>query len=160
MGKQMKKALVLFSLILALALASALPAAAADKTLINVDRSGLALKGYDPVAYFTDSKPVKGNSSFTSNYNGARYQFASADHKTAFDANPAKYAPAFGGYCAYGASQGHAAPISTDAFQILNDRLILNYDKDVQGLFNKDRNGLLKQADANWPQIVEKEGHH
>ncbi len=156
----MRTVFVYLTLAIALAVCAVSPAAAAEKILLNVDRSGLALKGYDPVAYFTDGKPVRGNASFTSVLGGARYQFASADHKTLFDANPAKYAPAFGGYCAYGASKGHAAPTSPDAWQILNDRLILNYDRDVQGLFNQDRAGNLKQADANWPGIVQSEGHN
>lgn len=145
---------------LALLMLLALPAAAAEKTLVNTDRSGLALKGYDPVAYFTDGKPVKGDAAFVSTYGGARYQFSSAEHKAAFDANPAKYAPAFGGFCAYAASQGHTAPISTDAWQIQDNRLILNYSRDVQGLFNQDRSGNLKKADANWPKLVEQEGHN
>ncbi|HSS99742.1 MAG TPA: YHS domain-containing (seleno)protein, partial [Terriglobales bacterium] len=88
---------------------------AATKSLINVDRTGLALKGYDPVAYFTENKPVMGNSQFVSTYNGARYQFASAANKSAFDANPSKYEPQFGGFCAYAASEGHTAKIEPDA---------------------------------------------
>jgi YHS domain-containing protein len=131
---------------------------AATKSLLNVDKSGLALKGYDPVAYFTENRPVMGNSQFVSTFNGARYQFASAANKSAFDANPSKYEPQFGGYCAYAASEGHTAKIEPDAFEVLNGRLLLQYDRDVREKFNQDPQGRLKKADANWPGLVEKYG--
>ena len=156
----MKKYFQLFAVILILTAVAAIPAAAAGKTLVNVDKSGLALKGFDPVAYFTDNKPVKGTATFQSTVHGVRYQFASADHKASFDANPAKYEPRFGGFCAYGASQGHAAPISPDAFTIINDRLVLNYDKDVRETFKKNQTGYLKYAETNWPAIIEREGRN
>ena len=144
--------------IITLFLALSTSAFAAGKTLLNVDKTGLALKGYDPVGYFTENRPVKGNPQFVSTYNGARYQFASAANKSAFDANPSKYEPQFGGFCAYAASEGHTAKIEPDAFEILNDRLLLQYDRDVRDLFNKDPQGRLKKADANWPGLVEKNG--
>jgi YHS domain-containing protein len=131
---------------------------AASKSLINVDKTGLALKGYDPVAYFTENRPVMGNPQVVSTYNGARYQFASAANKSAFDANPSKYEPQFGGFCAYAASEGHTAKVEPDAFEVLNGRLLLQYDKDVREMFNKDPQGRLKKADANWPGLVEKYG--
>lgn len=131
---------------------------AAGKTLVNVDKTGLGLKGYDPVAYFTQNQPVKGDPQFVSTYNGVRYQFASAANKATFDGSPAKYEPQFGGFCAYAASEGHTAKIEPDAFEILNGRLLLQYDRDVRDLFNKDPQGRLKKADANWPGIVEKNG--
>ena len=144
--------------IITLFLALSTSAFAAGKTLLNVDKTGLALKGYDPVGYFTENRPVKGNPQFVSTYNGARYQFASAANKSAFDANPSKYEPQFGGFCAYAASEGHTAKIEPDAFEILNDRLLLQYDRDVRDLFNKDPQGRLKKADANWPGLVENNG--
>ncbi len=131
---------------------------AATKSLINVDKTGLALKGYDPVAYFTENRPVMGNTQFASTYNGARYQFASAANKNTFDANPSKYEPQFGGFCAYAASEGHTAKIEPDAFEVLNGRLLLQYDKDIREKFNQDPQGRLKKADANWPGLVEKYG--
>ena len=133
-------------------------ASAAGKTLINVDKTGLGLKGYDPVAYFTENRPVKGDPQFVSTYNGARYQFASAANKATFDANPSKYEPQFGGFCAYAASEGHTAKIEPDAFEVLDGRLLLQYDRDVRELFNKDPQDRLKKADANWPGLVEKYG--
>lgn len=136
----------------------AITAFAGMKTLVNVDKNGVGLKGYDPVAYFKQSQPVQGNPQFQSTHNGVKYYFASQENKSAFDANPSKYEPQFGGFCAYAASQGHTAKIEPDAFQIVDGRLLLQYDKSVRDRFNKDTQGNLKKADANWPQIVEKYG--
>ncbi len=132
---------------------------AQSKTLLNLDKAGVAIRGYDPVAFFTQGKPVKGQPQFESRYNGARYLFASAEDKATFDANPAKYEPQFGGFCAYGASQGHTAPVKIEAFQIVNGRLLMQYDLGVKKEFNKDQQGNLQKADKNWPSIVQKEGH-
>jgi YHS domain-containing protein len=101
---------------------------------------------------------VKGDSKFQSADNGTTYYFASAEHKAAFDKEPAKYEPQFGGFCAYAVSQGHTAPISPDAFQIVSGRLLLQYDLGIREKFNKDTAGNLSKADANWPGIVEKQG--
>jgi YHS domain-containing protein len=146
--------------VLALVVAPALVGTvfAQSKTLINVDKSGLAVQGYDVVAYFTDGKPVKGDAQFSSNHGGARYQFASAEHKAAFDKEPAKYAPQFGGYCAYAVSKKTTAKIEPDAFQIVDGRLLLQYDKGIRDKFSKDTKGNLAKADANWPGLVEKKG--
>src|SRR5688572_30690135 len=134
--------------------------ASAQKTkrLVNVDENGTGLQGHDPVAYFTENKPVKGDPKFSSVYNGARYWFASAENKAAFDAEPAKYEPQFGGFCAYGMSRGYTAPIEPEAFQIVDGRLLLQYNLDVRKKFNEDTRGNLKKADENWPKVVEKEG--
>ena len=137
----------------------AVPALAEEKTLLNLDKNGVAIQGYDPVAFFTQNKPVKGNAEFQSNYNAAKYFFASVDDKGMFDANPAKYEPQFGGYCAYAVSEGHLAPITIDAFTIVNGRLLMQYDFNVRKIFEKDPQGRLAQADKNWPGLVEKNGH-
>jgi YHS domain-containing protein len=131
---------------------------AASKQLLNLDRGGLAIQGYDPVAFFTDQRPVKGNEQFQSNYNGAKYYFASMEHKAAFDKDPAKYEPQFGGYCAYGVSRGNRAPIKIEAWQIVNGRLLMQYDLDIKNNFNKDQQGSLQKADQNWPGLVDKYG--
>lgn len=136
----------------------AVSAFAGTKTLVNVDKDGLGIKGYDPVAYFTQNQPVKGNPQFQSSHNGVKYYFTSQSNKAMFDANPSKYEPQFGGFCAYAASRNRTAPIEVDAFQIVNGRLLLQYDKSVQEKFNKDTQGNLKQADSNWPGLVEKYG--
>jgi YHS domain-containing protein len=129
------------------------------KSLKNLDKNGLAIQGYDPVAFFTQNKPVKGRPEIQSSYNGATYLFASAEDKAAFDANPAKYEPQFGGFCAYGVSRGRLVPIKVEAFQIVNGRLLLQYDLDVRDDFNKDQAGNLGKADQNWPGLVERKGH-
>ena len=143
---------------LLLLLLGSIPAFAQTKTLLNLDK-GIAIKGYDPVAFFTQNQPVKGRPEFESKYHGARYLFASAEDKATFDANPAKYEPQFGGFCAYGASKGHTAPIKIEAWQIVNGRLLMQYDLGAKKDFNKDQQGNLQKADKNWPGIVAKEGH-
>jgi YHS domain-containing protein len=145
---------ILIPAIMALALIST----ASAKTLVNVDRSGVAIKGYDPVAYFTDKKAVKGNAQLQSNVGGVIYYFASAENKAAFDADAAKYQPQFGGFCAWAVSRGYTAPIDPNAFQIVNGRLLLQYSLKVRTDFSLDTEGNLKKADANWPSIVEKKG--
>lgn len=142
----------------AVALFLALSAFAVAKDLKNLDRNGVAIQGYDPVAFFTDSRPVKGSSQFQSEYHGSKYYFASAEHKAAFDKEPAKYEPQFGGYCAYGASQGRAVPIKIEAWQIVSGRLLMQYDLDVKDKFNKDPQGNLRKADQKWPAVVERFG--
>jgi len=129
-----------------------------SKRLLNLDKTGLALQGHDPVAFFTAGEPLKGESSIVSVHHGARYQFASAENKSKFDADPEKYAPQFGGYCAYGVSRGYTAPIKVDAFQIVDGRLLLQYDKGARDIFNRDVQASLKKADANWPGLVAKKG--
>jgi YHS domain-containing protein len=147
------------SLLVLCALASVADAGGGGKTLVNVDKNGLAIQGYDPVAYFTQNRPVKGDAQHASTHAGATYRFATAEHKATFDANPAKYAPQFGGFCAYAVSKGTTAKIEPDAFVITPDgRLLLQYDRGVVDAWNKDPDRLLKKAEANWPGIVDKNG--
>jgi YHS domain-containing protein len=123
--------------------------------LLNIDRTaGHALDGYDPVAFFTDKKPVKGDFKITATHQGATYFFASRKNRDAFQANPNRYAPAYGGYCAVGAGLGMLLPVDISTWQVVNDRLVLNYSADVQKMFNKDSQGTLKKADAAWPKLV------
>jgi YHS domain-containing protein len=136
------------------ALTSLLPA----KNLVNVDRSGVGIRGYDPVAYFTDGKAEKGSQQFSSTANGVTYLFASAAHKAAFDANPSKYEPQFGGFCAYGVSRGSLVEIDPNAFQIVNGHLLLQYSVGIMKKFNQDQSALLAKADANWLLLIEKKG--
>jgi len=110
--------------LLLLTLGLALPAFAQTKTLLNLDKTGVAIQGYDPVAFFTDNRPVKGKPEFPARHNGALYDFTSKEHRELFKSDPAKYEPQFGGYCAYGVSKGKLVEIDVDAFQILNGRLL------------------------------------
>ena len=146
-------------LVLLVLLFGSIPVFAQTKTLVSVDKQGVGLQGYDPVAFFTDGRPVKGQSQFESAYRGVRYLFASAANKAAFEAEPQKYEPQFGGFCAYAASEGHTAPVKVDAFMIVNGRLLLQYDQGVKKKFEKDSQGRLAKADRNWPALVEKYGH-
>jgi YHS domain-containing protein len=128
------------------------------KSLVLKNKEGAAILGYDAVAYFTDGKPAKGSPKFKSNYDGANYFFASAEHKALFDANPAKYAPAYGGYCGYAASINRLSPISPEWFQIEDGKLILQHNKKAFDLFNKDLKGSIVKSDQNWPGLVAKNG--
>ena len=137
---------------------TALSSVGLAKELNNLDGKGVALQGYDPVAFFTDNRPVRGDQQFQTQYHGATYYFASAEHKAAFQKEPARFEPQFGGFCAYGASRGKAVPIKIEAWQIVNGRLLMQYDLDVKAKFNGDPQGNLSKADKNWPGLVEKLG--
>jgi YHS domain-containing protein len=129
-----------------------------NKILLNLDNTGLAIQGYDPVAFFTDGKPVKGKPEVSARMHGALYFFASKEHRDIFKADPAKYEPSFGGYCAYGVSRGKLVEIDVEAFQIVDGHLLLQYSKGVREDFNKDSNGNLAKANANWTGLVDKKG--
>ena len=139
-------------------LALVMPGLGQTKNLLNVDKNGVALQGYDPVAFFTENKPVKGKTEFRSVYRGATYYFASAEDKARFDKEPAKHEPAYGGFCAYGVSRNKLVEVDPEAFQIVDGRLLLQYSKGVRNEFNKDTQGNLTKANANWPALVEKNG--
>jgi len=126
---------------------------AAAAEAINIDQNGLALQGYDPVAYFTDNKPVKGDPKFTATYKGGTYQFVSVAHQETFARNPAKYAPQFGGFCGYAASINKLAPIQVGYFQVLHGRLVMQHNEKAWKLWHEDVEGNLKKADANWPEL-------
>src|SRR4051794_12422773 len=151
------------TIIIALLACSTATAALADqkadhKILVLKNKAGAAILGYDPVAYFTDNKPAKGNPAIKSTYEGADYYFVSAEHKQTFDANPAKYAPAYGGYCGYAASIDRLSPISPDWFQIIDGKLILQHNKKAFDLFNKELKENVMKADQNWPGLVIRNG--
>ena len=136
----------------------AMPVFAQTKTLLNLDKTGVAIQGYDPVAFFTDNKPVKGDPKILVKQDGAVYFFASKEHKELFKADPAKYEPEFGGYCAYGVSRNKLVEIDVDAFQIVDGKLLLQYSKGVRDNFNEDKAGNLARAKANWTGLAAKKG--
>jgi len=147
----------------ALVLAASFAAAAApvptagagnDATLINVDKHGVILDGDDPVAFFTDGKPVLGSAAFQTTYRGAIYHFASAEHKAMFDKEPAKYEPQFGAFCAYAVSLGHTAEIDVNTFSIIDGRLVVQHNARAVAFWNKDPQGNLKRADKYWPAVA------
>ncbi len=118
--------------------------------------AGAAIKGYDPVAYFTVGKPTRGTPAHAVTYSGATWLFASAENKTLFEKDPQKYVPAYGGYCAYGVSQGYLVKIEPDAWSIRNGRLYLNYDKSVQKQWEQKTNQYIATADKNWPSLSQR----
>ena len=117
-------------------------------------RTGIAIRGYDTVAYFTDGKPVPGRDEFTTEWRGAKWKFASQDHLDKFKAEPEKYAPQYGGYCAYGVAQDHVVKIEPDQFAVIGGKLYLNYDADVSKKWRADPAGFIKQADAKFPALI------
>ena len=119
-------------------------------------KDGKAINGYDAVAYFTESKPVKGNDKWVYEWDKASWYFSSQKNLELFKADPVKYAPQYGGYCAYGLSNGYKAPTEADAWTIDNGKLYLNYNLDVRKEWNKDREARIRKADKNWPAIKEK----
>ncbi|MFZ3374068.1 MAG: YHS domain-containing (seleno)protein [Chthoniobacterales bacterium] len=119
----------------------------------NVDKNGLGIQGYDPVAFFTDGKPVLGKEEFHVTYRGVIYRFASAEHQAIFEKAPAKYEPQFGGYCAYGVAQGHLAPGKVEAFQIVNGQLLMQYDSRTRDEFNKNQQANLHAAQSKWQTL-------
>jgi len=120
-----------------------------NKTLFG----GLAIKGYDPVAYFTDGKPVMGSREFTVEWENATWRFASSRNRDLFNSDPAKYAPQYGGYCAYAVSQGHTADIDPRRWRIVAGKLYLNYNQTAQDRWSKDIPGHIVAADRNWPKL-------
>jgi YHS domain-containing protein len=120
-----------------------------DKPLIFSNKSG-AIKGYDPVAYFSKAQPTKGSDNITHEWQGATWHFQNEENKAVFMKNPEKYAPQYGGYCAYGIAKGYQVKIEPDVWAIENGKLYLNYDKGVQKDWDKDRAGYIKKANENF----------
>jgi YHS domain-containing protein len=114
---------------------------------------GIAIDGADPVAYFTQGKPVEGTGDFSFEWRGATWRFASAENLEKFKANPEAYAPQYGGYCAWAVSQGYTADIDPAAFRIEDGKLYLNYSKGVQERWMTDVEGNIAAADRNWPDV-------
>jgi len=141
----------LASLFLAVALTvfALRPALAADPVFAP---GGVAINGYDPVAYFGEGKPVKGDRQFSLKWNDAEWRFASAANREAFKASPEKYAPQYGGFCAYGVAQGYAVKTEPEAWKIVDGKLYLNYSRSVQETWNKDIPGYVATADRKWPE--------
>jgi hypothetical protein len=138
--------LVLFLLILAA------PALAGP---IN-EKDGVAIQGYDPVSYFTEAKPVKGAPQFEQSWNGTTWRFASAANRDVFAAAPEKYAPKYGGFCAFGVAQGYKVDIDPAAWSVVDGQLYLNYSTSVRRDWLKDTNGYIAKAEANWPGLAPK----
>lgn len=155
MRLQTKKSLIAaLSAAAALSVAYSAPAFAAKPEVYTGAFSGVAVGGYDPVAYFEDGAPVKGDANFSYDYKGVKWRFASAANRDAFAADPEHFAPQYGGYCAWAASQGYTAPGNPQNWTIVDGRLFLNYNDKVQSDWEKDIPGFIEAADAKWPSIL------
>jgi YHS domain-containing protein len=118
------------------------------------ERGGAALQGHDAVAYFKDAKPVKGSAAYKAEFKGSTFLFASPANRDAFVAEPGKYAPQYGGYCAFGVSGGYKAATDPAAFTVREGKLYLNYSPAVQKQWSADIPGFVAKADKNWPTVV------
>ena len=145
---------VLTSLLFGLALALAGLQTASAEGVVNASSwTGTAIEGYDPVAYFEEGRPVEGDSDYAHEWMGATWYFASAENRDKFVADPEKYAPQYGGYCAWAVANGYTAEIDPQAWAVVDDKLYLNYSLDVQKQWQQDVPGHITKADANWPDI-------
>lgn len=119
--------------------------------------SNKALNGYDTVAYFTDNKPIKGDEKYVTEYKGANWYFSSAEHLSMFKENPEKYAPQYGGYCAWAvAAKSDFASGDPNQWSLIDGKLYLNYNADVKADWDKDPQGFIKKGDQNWPKLINK----
>ncbi|MEQ3671774.1 YHS domain-containing (seleno)protein [Pseudophaeobacter sp.] len=138
----------------ALSVAMATSALAAGVEL-NASSTGLAMQGYDPVAYFTDGAPAKGSYKITTVFNDATYRFASEEHKAQFEANPEAYLPAYGGYCAFGAAMGFKFDGDPTYWKIVDNTLYLNLSKDTQERWEGNIPGFVQDANGHWANIAD-----
>lgn len=136
------------------AVASASPALAGKAPVYTGLFGNVAVGGYDPVAYFTDGRPVPGTRQFTATHKGALYRFATAANRNAFLAQPDRYVPQYGGYCAWAVSQGYTASGDPRVWKIVNDKLYLNYNAEIGRRWEHDIPGHIRRADANWPKVL------
>ena len=126
------------------------------KPEINTESDSLALRGYDAVAYFTDAQAIRGLAQFEVTWKSARWRFATAAHRDQFIKAPERYAPQFGGYCAWAVAHNYTADGDPDAWKIVDGKLYLNYSKRVQKKWETDIPGFTRQGDANWPGVLSK----
>ena len=114
---------------------------------------GNAINGYDPVDYFLQNKAVEGTDSYSTDWSGSKWKFISQANLDSFKIAPEKYAPQYGGYCAYGCSENHKAPTDPNEFTIVGNKLYLNYSLKVKEFWLKDTTGKIKAADGYWPAL-------
>ncbi|MEO0529804.1 MAG: YHS domain-containing (seleno)protein [Planctomycetota bacterium] len=126
-----------------------------DLPTVQTDDDGVAIHGYDPVAYFTEGRPTAGSTQHQLQWNGATYRFATAENRTAFQQDPERYAPQYGGYCAWGlAAKGQLFDIDPTAWQIVDDKLYLNYNAEIQRTWLGDIAGFVRSADQKWTELT------
>ncbi len=129
--------------------------AAAQSPQVFTTKEG-AIRGFDPVAFFKEGKPVVGKKDFALEWNEATWYFSTAGNRDEFRADPEKFAPQYGGYCAYGTAEGHKAPTLTETWSIVNGKLYFNYNKSVQVTWKSNQAEFIRKADQNWPKIKDR----
>jgi len=123
---------------------------------INLDVQGIAVGGYDPVAYFDQGKPTRGNEKISASYGGARYLFATDAHRREFLQDPRKYLPEFGGFCVVGTAYGEKVDVDPETGKVVNGHLYLNNSARALAIFDRDRTGTITKAETNWPRVKDK----
>lgn len=141
---------------LAGAMVATSPAKAESDPIYTEFLSNVAVQGYDPVAYFKEQAAVKGNDNFSTTYMGAEFHFANAENLKDFKANPPKYAPQYGGYCAWAMAQGSLAKGDAQFWRIVDGKLYLNYNQDVKDRWDENIDGFIASADKVWPDVLKK----
>jgi YHS domain-containing protein len=143
-------------------LAGASPSALAAQPINTLKNSlfggstDTAINGYDAVAYFTVNKAVRGEDKLVTDWMGAKWKFSTQSHLDLFKANPEKYAPQYGGYCAYGVTQGYLVKVDPEQFSVIDGKLYLNYDAEVQAKWKKDMAAYISAADGKFPALLKK----
>lgn len=133
---------------------AAIAAAAQPAPAVDADAAGLAARGYDVTAYFTAGRAIRGTGAHQLRHDGAMFRFASAAALERFKANPAAYAPTFGGYCAWAVSQGYIAPGDPQQWAIVDGRLYLNFNARAKASWDADRPAAIKRGTGNWPAVL------
>lgn len=144
---------ILGGIALSVAVATSAFAAGVD---VNASNTGLAMQGFDPVAYFNEGQPTKGSYKLTSTFDEATYWFATEENKALFEATPEAYVPAYGGYCAFGAAMGFKFDGDPNHWKIVDDVLYLNLSSDIQERWVTDIPGYVEKANVNWETIEDK----
>ena len=165
-----RQSVLMIAAIGSIALLSACAARIAEKTNADAGTEGVepiykfagavALNGYDPVAYFDEGKATAGSDQFVHEWNGAKWQFASAADRDAFASQPEKYAPQYGGYCAWAVSHGYTAKGDPEAWKIVDGKLYVNYNKDVKARWEQDVPGFISKGNENWPRFLKEKPEH
>ena len=150
----MASALAVAGMLFGTAASAAEPPINTLKNSLFGGRTDTAINGYDTVAYFTVGKPVKGQDALATEWMGAKWKFSTQAHLDLFKANPEKYAPQYGGYCAYGVAIDNLVSIEPDKFKIIDGKLYLNYDDDVQQKWLKNPTGYIKTADSKFQSLL------
>jgi YHS domain-containing protein len=156
------KQFALIGILAVIAIAAAACGTSTDTAFekVNKTNDGLALRGYDAVAYFTVGKAVEGNQQNSFVWNGAKWLFSNADNLEKFKANPEAYAPQFGGYCSYAVSNGYTANGDPNAWKIVDGKLYLNYDLDVKMMWEKEQDQRIRKGETNWESFKTKKPEH